>query len=378
MRAERKHRPAGEKVAQHGFRVMSFAHRLDSHDAVSAAMRLDDEFPPIAWPLDTGIELCPRCGARNAITALVCARCAAQLPAAGSVRPEAERGPAAVNPERPEPPTASDREFGHDLDRILGEVVAVGSRGGYPASVSAMGDSAESTVPADVRALFDTDTDVDADSRYPILTRVVDDNDPEIALAASATAADRRTRKVVAAAITLLTLVGVGAYFPTLLSIFVAAPTWQSAIGAGGIAAVPVFVAPNNAEPANNVSAPSSQAEAPRPAVAKALPAAAHTLLIRPGTPTDVQAGPLAVSPANQPVDVVTRSKATPSANAAALSTERRDKTRGMMPSAIAAAAVPRAETFEPGRQRSEQFGPCTTTVAALGLCTAPPVQSKE
>jgi hypothetical protein len=239
-----------------------------------------------------------------------------------------------------------------------------------------MGDSAEPTVPADVRALFDTD--VDADSRYPVLTKVVDDNDPEIALSASANAADRRRRKVVATAIVFLALVGVGAYFPTLLSIFNAAPPWQSAIGAGGIAAVPVFVAPNNAEPANTVSAPSSQAEAPRPAVAKALPAAARTLSVGPGAPTEVQAGPLAVSPANQPVDVVTRSKATPSANTAALSTERRDKARGTMPSSIAAAAVPRAETSEPGRQRSEQFGPCTTTVAALGLCTAPPVQSKE
>jgi hypothetical protein len=56
----------------------------------------------------------------------------------------------------------------------------------------------------------------------------------------------------------------------------------------------------------------------------------------------------------------------------------QRGKTRGTMQSANAAAAVPAPSRLEPAQQTSEQLGPCTANVAALGLCTAPPVQSKE
>lgn len=349
---------------------MSFVHRLDPGDIASSAVRLDDESIPVASSFGTGLELCPRCGAPNGITALNCWRCEAELSPAGPVGAASERGPDAGRSERLEQPPRTDRELAHDRP--------LGSLGSDPASGTALGDPAERTAPPAVRA--PAGTDAGADSRYPILTQVVEGDGPLPARSAHPALVHRGTRQVVAAAVVLLALVGAGVYLylPALRTILNAPLSRDAAAGAGAIDGNPVFVAPMNADPTNTGATQASQADATRSALGEAIDAATRALSAKPNTPADVQAAPLAVSPTNSPAKVLTRPKATPPANTSALTEAQRGKVRGTKQSANAAAAAPLPDRLEPTRQTPVRLEPCTATVAALGLCTATPIDAKE
>jgi hypothetical protein len=237
--------------------------------------------------------------------------------------------------------------------------------------------SCEAELPAAGAFKSDTEHGRAAHAYYPVLTQVVEAN---VALTAPAAVANRHTREIVAAAVVVLALLAAGAYiyFPTPRSVL-GAPLSRDIEGeAGGTAGGRGSVAPTKADPTNPESMQSARREAAPSAVADALAAAARALAVKPGAPSDVAAGALAVPATNNPVDVAARRNATPSANTAALAHVQRGKARGTMQSANAAAAVPAPSRLEPAQQTSEQFGPCTANVAALGLCTAPPAKPKE
>lgn len=240
--------------------------------------------------------------------------------------------------------------------------------------------SCEAELPAAGAFKSDAEHGRAAHAYYPILSQVVEGNAALTAPATPAAVANRHTREIVAAAVVVLALLAAGAYiyFPTPRSVL-GAPLSRDIEGeAGGTAGGRESVAPTKADPTNPESMPSARREAAPSAVADALAAAARALAVKPGAPSDVAAGALAVPATNNPVDDAARPNATPSANTAALAHVQRGKTRGTMQSANAAAAVPAPSRLEPAQQTSEQLGPCTANVAALGLCTAPPVQSKE
>jgi hypothetical protein len=219
-----------------------------------------------------------------------------------------------------------------------------------------LGDPAAPHAPPDVRWLAVPE----AESQYPVLTEVMEGSDLIDARSRSTTGADRRMwAAVVAAATAVLALLATGAYLYSRTApggIFDSTQSADTAAGARGIGGVPGFVTPTNADPTNARSTPSSQAEASTSATAQALAAAARALAVKPSEAT----------------------KATPAANTAGLADAQRAKVRGAMRSSSATTAAPKAATPEPPRQTPERLGPCTETVAALGLCTAPPTQSKE
>jgi len=345
---------------------MSFVHRLDPGDLSSPAARIDDEPLPIASPPEHALEPCPHCGVQNGITALACWSCEAELSMVRPLTSDAEAGPAVVGPDSPAQSPANDGEPTHDLP--------LRSRDSHPASVSAFGDRSLQTALPDFRALAHTGADAEADSQYPLLTQVVDNRDLVTAVPAPAAVADRRKRQVVAAAIVLSALLGAAAYLylPKSRTSLDVPLSRDTAVGAGGVAGKPALVAPNPGP------TQSSQAEGSRSALTDAIDAATRALAVTPSAATDVKAGPLAASPANNPVNVVARPKATPPANTVASTDAQRGRGRGTKQSVSAAAAVPMPDKVEPARQTSAQFGPCTATVAALGLCSAPPIQSKE
>jgi hypothetical protein len=216
----------------------------------------------------------------------------------------------------------------------------------------------------------------DADSRYPVLTQEVEGNFQTPVLAAPGAVPVRRTREVVAAVIAVLALVAVGAYLylPMPRNILGSSLSRDAAIGVGGSAGTREALTPTKPDPTGAGPNPSERAEATRAALAEAIDAATRALAVKPGAPAGAGAG----APAHDPVDVAPRPKATPAANTTLSTSAQRANARGTMPSANAAAALPPPSPVEPARRPPEQFGPCTATVAALGLCTTPPIQSKE
>jgi hypothetical protein len=321
---------------------MSSVHRLYPVGQVLPAERLDDEPLPTASPPGRGLALCPHCGVENGITAPVCWSCDAELPPVEAIESEAEGVPVAGNTQGPEQSVPAD---GEPTPELAGAAA-------------------------------------DADSRYPILTQVVEDHvqTPAPALAAPGAVPKRGAREVVAAAIVVLAVLAAGAYlyFPMPRNVPGAPLSANTEVDSGGVAGGRDLVAPTKADPTHAGSTPSTRAEATRSAVADALAAAARALAIKPDTANDAGAAAPAVAPANDVVDVAAQSKTAPQASTAASTSASRRKSRGTMPSANAAAAVPPPSRVEPARQPSAPFGPCTATVAALGLCAAPSAQSKE
>ena len=215
----------------------------------------------------------------------------------------------------------------------------------------------------------------DADSRYPVLTQVVEGNVPTTALEAPGAVPQRRTREIVAAAIVLSALLAAAAYvyFPTSRNVLPPSLSRDTAVAPGGAVGGRELVAPTKADPAYSGSAQSTQS-----AVSDALAAAARALAIKPNASTAVGAAAVAAPATNNPVAAAARPKATAPATAGALANAQRGKARRTLNSANAPATVPAPGRREPTRQASEQLGPCTATIAALGLCAGPPAQPKE
>jgi hypothetical protein len=266
--------------------------------------------------------------------------------------------------ERSEGPPHADREPADDP--------ASGTLSSEMASLTPPIDPTElATVPSGgVLAEFDTATN----ARYRLLNPA-EDHFPVTALPTPATVPDRRKRDVLAAAIVFLVLAGTGAYlYVTASRSFLDAPPSRDASsGAAGMAGNPLLVAPTTGPD------PSSQAEAARSAaLAETTEATARAVAATPGAPSDVQAAPRAATVPINPVDGLTRSAAVPVPRTAALTDAQRSTTQGTKRTANAAGTVPRPDRLAPTGRTTEQFGPCTATVAALGLCTPTPIQSKE
>jgi hypothetical protein len=308
---------------------------------------------------DSHLAPCWHCGVLNGRSASLCWSCEADLSAVGPFRFAAAPGHADETSEGPKQPPASGGGATH----------------GRP-SVSPGDDAAVPMATAAVPAF------IDAVAQFPVLTSAVEGGDPLAALSVSASMAPRRTREVVAA-IVVAALAGAGAYLllrPPALVALDATPAPGRAIRADGSATDTKFVTSTNAGAARTVPTNSIRAKAAPPAVGEASAATMKARTVEPRAQTPVQAGQLTAAPTIRPVGVAPRPKATRPATGAALTATHSGKARGTMHSANAAAAVlvPNPDRIEPARQTSVPQRPCTATVAALGLCTTPPIQSKE
>ena len=194
-----------------------------------------------------------------------------------------------------------------------------------------------------------------ADESLPVLTSAVLGNDPRAAVPASApvpAAGGHRHTWEIGASILVVAVVAVGAfvYFDT--------PAPPSAAKSGG-----GFVdAPEPAVLTNARPAPTAPADVV--GVGNAPPAVAETR-----------------TAATAPIDVAIRRSVTQPAAAAAVKATQAGKARGTprAPNVATALAVPRPDRPEPSWQAPAPVrAACTPTVAALGLCAAPPTQSKE
>lgn len=84
-------------------------------------------------------------------------------------------------------------------------------------------------------------------------------------------------------------------------------------------------------------------------------------------------------APATASIDAAARRSAAQPAGTAPWKAAHAGRARGALRAPNAAVrAVPKPDSTDSSREPSSAARPCTSTVAALGLCTAPPTQSKE
>jgi hypothetical protein len=310
---------------------------LDHGDASGSAPRIEEEppVPPIA-PAITDVD---------------------EVPVSGDLH---------------EPPAipATDHHFTHERAALFTDLdlreVAVVDHGAHAMALP------EGHVTSDVRANPDTE------SRFPVLTQELDAADAMAWTSTAEAAAKRRKAQAVAAVVAVVLLVGAGAYllFPTRTG-FDARTPWDPAAGAVADK-IPVPVAPGQANPTVSGSIPPPLDGVGRPGGAQPGATPLPALAGKPDASNIVGAGRPVTSSAEKPAVIATQSKAAPLARPALSPTAQQAKVRTPPKSANASAAVPTPGRIEATRQAPDQFGPCTANVAALGLCNAPPKQSKE
>ena len=184
----------------------------------------------------------------------------------------------------------------------------------------------------------------------------------------AATGARRRVREIGASILVVALVAGVFLYVDRPVSV-------------SGFVDMPQPAAPANARPAVPTMPVDTASERNVPAaVADTRSAALRALAVEPETATAAPDLPPA-APAMPPVDGVTPDHdAAPSAHVPAAKAVQAGKRHGTSRPSGMETALPMRKTDKPDpwRQAPPSAGPCTPTVATLGLCTAPPTDAKE
>jgi hypothetical protein len=355
---------------------MSVVFKLKLGDA-SSGVFVGDNFLPRASPqteeaLQSGLSSsadgsnlapCPHCGVANGASALACWNCEAGLAVAVPFRTVAGLVDAGEESEDPKQQAAADDEFRINLTSV--------SRDGYFESFGVPGGPAAPTEIPDARPQTDTG------SLFHEAPSAFESTDPAAAPSIPAAVATKRTREIVAA-IVLASLVGAWAY-PHFRApqddTFDVPLAPDSSRRSNGTVLLPASVTPTNADPTQTASTNSIPPEGASRTADEALAAATRALAVEPSARSIVEAERPATAPTDRQVGVVTRS-----ATAGALTPTYHGKARGAMRSADVTSVGSTREPVrpEPAQQVPASVGPCTATVVALGLCTAPPIQSKE
>lgn len=231
---------------------------------------------------------------------------------------------------------------------------------------------------------------IHADESLPVLTSAVEGNHPmaersmtavhawaPVPVQVSAANARRNTWQT-GASILVVAGIAVGALL--YLEFPASAPAPIRSVRSGG-----VVYAPEPAPLTNARSAPAELADdvgvgnAPT-AADEPRAAALRALALEPDTPT-VERTPQSAAPATAPIDVAIPRSATQPAATSTLKASHAGKARGTSRAlhVATAPAVPKPDRPDPSWQAPAPVrAACTPTVAALGLCAAPPTQSKE
>jgi hypothetical protein len=221
-----------------------------------------------------------------------------------------------------------------------------------------------------------------ADESLPVLTSAVERNDlvAELSIAAGLAstpvpAADRRRpSRLIGASILVVAAVAVAAF------VYLEGPAPPGAAKSGGFVDPPEPAALMSERPPATPLADAAGAGNAPPAVAETPVAALRAPAVDPTPPAAEQARPSAAAAA-APIDVATRRSPTQPTATAALKAAHAGKARhALHPSnETTELAVPRPNRPEPAWQAPAPVrAACTPTVAALGLCTAPPTPTKE
>jgi hypothetical protein len=244
--------------------------------------------------------------------------------------------------------------------------------------VTVVGHGAHAAALADSHLPSDANANPDTESRFPILTQELGAAETMAWTSTIEAAAKRRKAKAVAAVVAVVLLVGAGAYLivPTRAG-FDARTPWDPATGAAADK-VPAPGVPGQADPTVSGSSPPPLDGVARSGGGQPWAGPVPALAAKPDASNVVGARPPVTSSAEKLAVIATRSKGAPLVRPAMSSNTQQEKVRTPQQAATATAAVPAPGRVETTRQAPDQFGPCTATVAALGLCTAPPKQSKE
>lgn len=315
---------------------------------------------------------CRHCGVLNGWTAQYCWGCEASLWKARASGSVAEHGYDASESEVLERPP-NDGGGAHDTP--------LASQTGNIETVIAAGSDVSPVQTATHRTL------ANADASFPLLTSMVEGKNSVPALsvtpAPALPAGMSPTQMLQIAAVLVVTaFVGITTYLH-----------WGTA---AGDAAIQTGVRGGNAKSAGlavgQISVAPPIARAPETGQGDTMPAAVapRATVAVPDTPVQsqsvepdaalrVEVGP-PVPAMQHPAEVATGLLSTRSTSAAAMTATQSDKVRGTVRSANPAAAdsMPKPDRFEPERPTSPPLGPCTEAVAALGLCAASPIRSKE
>jgi len=349
------HLPIRKLAAKHRLPGRRSIRRLDPANRIAPAIRDSNDSRPSALRQEGAFGLCPRCGIPNGITAAVCWRCAAELPAPVGPRSEVEQLSGAKNPENLEPVPGTDSKRAQDL--------AVESLSRHMPRATAQADPVRPVALADLPRISA------ARSQYPTLTHVVQTTQPPTTLPSFAVVERHPKRMVlIPAALAALAILVAGAYLFAHTSTSTDGP-WTRTIAnrQNEPAMAPETTAPANADRAHSPSAPAGLTPDARPKVGESRAAAALVGSVKPAPAADLKAIPLAGSRARD-----SSANVTPPANAATLTAAQRDKARGTPRPANAAVAVQKPDIVEQRRQAPEPRMPCSAAITALGLCEPP------
>jgi len=186
----------------------------------------------------------------------------------------------------------------------------------------------------------------------------------------------RRRLGVIAGLAAVATIMGVGAYLwlgaPTIDDLVATTIPGGSYRSGGAVA-----------DPDSNESTPvgPTQTSSTRSIAADAVPPGTGAPVVDANVQSHVEPGAVAAVQAGRAARSANQAREARRANAATARAEKHaGKSSAALRSANADAVIPPSapNRFEPTQQVPASIGPCTSAVAALGLCTPPPIQPRQ